>query len=176
MRNKALFTRYRKDLVVALIVASSALALLGSRLWLTLPFNCYPGECWMPFTYLQQQRISLFLAFGPLAAIALALAAVFVRRHPQEKTAPFSSFGLVALVWPVVLFILSVINPFWGVVLAPIGVGLAIIAIAWDVTYALRTKGLAPFHWGNVVILPVNIAWWVYWYLLLLRFFEVFGD
>jgi hypothetical protein len=163
----------RKDITVFILTIALIFGSLSLVLWTTLPYGCSWQECY--FTYLNQKRFDFLLLLGFTISIVVAPTVILFGRNYRVQNGPFSSLGKAALIWQVVSCISMFIHFVLGTILAPIGLGIAVVAVIVSVIRRI-TQWDAKFHWGDLSTFALNMAWVFVSYFYLVRFWELFGD
>jgi hypothetical protein len=110
----------------------------------------------------------LFSSFALPMTVIVSTSAIFLIRGIRKDVCYFSPIGHYALAWPLVSFPLLNILSFFSLYCLPIGIGLAFIAVI-KVIVTRR-------NWGDLIALPLSLAWLLFAAHYFGQWWNAYGD
>ena len=153
-------------------------ALIGGGLaWFWLRYNIWHAQPWYwgfdnlptwpyPEWFINTREHLLTLTWP--VAVAIAISTIFLVRSYRDNIRHFSSSGHLVLAWPLIDFLFLATIGSFGIFCLPIQFVLALVV-------AVRSSKKQQYL-GDLMVIPLSIAWTIlgYWYSLM--WWELIGD
>jgi hypothetical protein len=165
---------FRKDIAVFFLTIALVFGLLSLVLWTTPRYGCnWLEKCEAPLP--NQIKFEYLLLLGSVVSIIMVPVMILFARNRRVQNGPFSPFGKVALIWPVITCIPLFLFFFWGAMFAIGGIGIAAVAVIVSFWRKIKSAD-SKFCWGDLLTVAIAMAWSFVAYFYTLKFWELFGD